>query len=83
MKFGRRVDLYVMLVSSCGFLGSRCSERDTLLGGISEILPVFFLWLSSDLERNRYRRCSRNLWSVCDFRENRYSETRSSRRGVK
>jgi len=29
MKFSIRVDLYIMLVSSCEFLGSRRSERDT------------------------------------------------------
>jgi len=46
MKFGIRVDLCVMLVSSsCKFLGSRCSERDTLLGGINEILPFFCSFL--------------------------------------
>jgi len=45
MKFGIRVDVYVMLVSSCGFVGSRCSERDTLLGGMNEILPFFYSFL--------------------------------------
>jgi len=35
------------------------------------------------LERIRYRRCSQNLLSVCDFRENRCSGSHSSLRGVK
>ena len=49
-----------MLVSSCEFLGSRCSERDTLLGGINEHLPFspyIFLPIWKELVLTEFNEC--------------------------
>jgi hypothetical protein len=47
-------DLHVMWLSSCNFFNIQCSEGQTLLQGVKEILPVFSIYLS-ELDKIRYR----------------------------
>lgn len=80
MKFGIRIDLYVMLVSSCEFLGSRCSNGDTTWWHKLNF-AVFFSIVFFRFGKKLVRRCSQNLLYVTFMKIGAVSH--SSLRGVK